>query len=89
MGVKVAFLEMSGPRQRTKQRQGAAGGGRSSKRARCAPIANASFVFLVRDGKVERRAVSLGMEIADGRREYWRASPLATRWSSKGLKSLH
>jgi len=60
MGVKVAFLEDEKP---AAQRKGTGPEAvafipKSAVRS----DANASFVYLLRDGKVERRAVSLGMD---------------------------
>jgi len=46
---------------------------------------NASFVFLVRDGKVERRAVNLAWIVARTSR-CWQAFRRATHWSSRGRK---
>jgi len=64
MGVKVAFLENEQPAAKDKSKdkekgpQAVAFIPKSAVRS----DANASFVFLVRDGKVERRAVNLGMD---------------------------
>ena len=64
MGVKVAFLENEQPARRGKSKdkekgpQAVAVIPKSAVRS----DASASFVFLVRDGKVERRAVSLGLD---------------------------
>jgi RND family efflux transporter MFP subunit len=64
MGVKVAFLENEQPARRGKSKdkekgpQAVAVIPKSAVRS----DANVSFVFLVRDGKVERRAVSLGLD---------------------------
>jgi len=64
MGVKVAFLEESKPPAKDKQKdkdktpQAVAFIPKSAVRL----DSSASFVFLVRDGKVERRAVSLGAD---------------------------
>ena len=52
MGVKVAFLENEQPARR----------GKSKDKSAVRSDANVSFVLLVRDGKVERRAVSLGLD---------------------------
>jgi RND family efflux transporter MFP subunit len=70
MGVKVAFLEEAKPPAKDKQKdkdktpQAVAFIPKSAVRS----DSSASFVFLARDGKVERRAVSLGadrgMEVA-------------------------
>ena len=64
MGVKVAFLENEQPARRGKSKdkekgpQAVAFIPKSAVRS----DANVSFVLLVRDGKVERRAVSLGLD---------------------------
>jgi RND family efflux transporter MFP subunit len=64
MGVKVAFLENQQPAAKDKSKdkekgpQAVAFIPKSAVRS----DSNASFVFLVRDGKVERRAVNLGMD---------------------------
>ncbi len=64
MGVKVAFLENEQPAAKDKNKgkekgpQAVAFIPKSAVRS----DSNASFVFLVRDGKVERRAVNLGMD---------------------------
>jgi RND family efflux transporter MFP subunit len=64
MGVKVAFLEEAKPPAKDKQKdkdkapQAVAFIPKSAVRS----DSSASFVFLVRDGKVERRAVSLGAD---------------------------
>jgi multidrug efflux pump subunit AcrA (membrane-fusion protein) len=64
MGVKVAFLENEQPAAKDKSKdkekgpQAVAFIPKSAVRS----DSNASFVFLVRDGKVERRAVNLGMD---------------------------
>src|SRR6266481_1887506 len=64
MGVKVAFLENEKPAAKDKNKdkekgpQAVAFIPKSAVRS----DSNASFVFLVRDGKVERRAVNLGMD---------------------------
>jgi RND family efflux transporter MFP subunit len=62
MGVKVAFLEEQKPAAKEKGKdqgpQAVAYIPKSAVRSDSA----ASFVFLVREGKVERRAVSLGMD---------------------------
>jgi Fe2+ transport system protein FeoA len=64
MGVKVAFLENQQPAGKDKSKdkekgpQAVAFIPKSAVRS----DSNASFVFLVRDGKVERRAVNLGMD---------------------------
>ncbi len=64
MGVKVAFLEEEKPLQKGKAKdqekapQAVAYIPKSAVRS----DASASFVYLVREGKVERRAVSLGLD---------------------------
>ena len=60
MGVKVAFLENEKPAPKDKDKgpQAVAFIPKGALRS----DSNASFVFLVRDGKVERRAVSLGVD---------------------------
>jgi len=64
MGVKVAFLEEPKPptkeknKEKDKTPQAVAFIPKSAVRS----DSSASFVFLVRDGKVERRAVSLGVD---------------------------
>jgi len=64
MGVKVGFLENEKPAAKDKSKdkekspQAVAFIPKSAVRS----DSNASFVFLVRDGKVERRAVNLGMD---------------------------
>jgi RND family efflux transporter MFP subunit len=60
MGVKVAFLENEKPAPKDKDKgpQAVAFIPKGALRS----DSNASFVFLVRDGKVERRAVSLGLD---------------------------
>ena len=59
MGVKVAFLEEEKPvaKGKIKSPEAVAFVPKSAVRS----DSNASFVYLLRDGKVERRAVSLGM----------------------------
>ena len=60
MGVKVAFLEPEKPKAKGKEKgpEAVAFIPKSAVRS----DSNASFVFLLRDGKVERRAVSLGLD---------------------------
>ncbi len=60
MGVKVAFLEDEKPAAKGKDKgpQAVAFIPKSAVRS----DSSASFVYLLRDGKVERRAVSLGMD---------------------------
>lgn len=62
MGVKVAFLEENKPARKGKQKdQGPQAAAFIPKRA-VRSDSSASFVYLLRDGKVERRAVSLGID---------------------------
>ncbi|HET8921955.1 MAG TPA: efflux RND transporter periplasmic adaptor subunit [Candidatus Acidoferrum sp.] len=64
MGVKVAFLEEEKPAAKVKGK----GGDKGPQTVAFIPKSavrsdsSASFVFLVKDGKLERRAVSLGMD---------------------------
>jgi RND family efflux transporter MFP subunit len=60
MGVKVAFLEEEKPAAKSKEKgpEAVAFIPKSAVRS----DSSASFVYLLRDGKVERRAVSLGMD---------------------------
>src|SRR5207245_6709058 len=60
MGVQVAFLENEQPATKAKDKgpQAVAFIPKGAVRS----DSNASFVFLVRDGKVERRAVSVGID---------------------------
>jgi RND family efflux transporter MFP subunit len=62
MGVKVAFLENERPAAKDKSKDKGPQAVAFIPRGAVRSDANASFVFLVRDGKVERRAVSLGMD---------------------------
>ena len=60
MGVKVAFLENEQPATKAKDKgpQAVAFIPKGAVRS----DSNASFVFLIRDGRVERRAVNLGLD---------------------------
>jgi RND family efflux transporter MFP subunit len=62
MGVKVAFLENERPAAKDKSKDKGPQAVAFIPKGAVRSDANASFVFLVRDGKVERRAVSLGMD---------------------------
>ncbi len=62
MGVKVAFLENEQPAAKDKSKDKGAQAVAFIPKAAVRSDSNASFVLLVRDGKVERRAVSLGMD---------------------------
>src|SRR3984893_4191307 len=62
MGVKVAFLENEQPAAKDKSKDKGPQVVAFIAKGAVRSDANASFVFLVRDGKVERRAVSLGMD---------------------------
>jgi len=64
MGVKVAFLEDAKPVANGKGKDAAKGPEAVAYIPKSAvrSESNASFVFLVRDGKLERRAVSLGSD---------------------------
>lgn len=62
MGVKVAFLENERPAAKDKGKDKGPQAVAFIPKGAVRSDANASFVFLVRDGKVERRAVSLGMD---------------------------
>src|SRR5438874_266512 len=62
MGVKVAFLENERPAAKDKSKDNGPQAVAFIPKGAVRSDANASFVFLVRDGKVERRAVSLGMD---------------------------
>ncbi len=61
MGVKVAFLENEQPAAKDKSKDKGPQAVAFIPKGAVRSDANASFVFLVRDGRVERRAVSLGM----------------------------
>jgi RND family efflux transporter MFP subunit len=62
MGVKVAFLEDDKPAAKRKGTAPEAVAFIPKTAVRSDASSNASFVYLLRDGKVERRAVSLGMD---------------------------
>jgi RND family efflux transporter MFP subunit len=62
MGVKVAFLENEQPAAKDKNKDKGPQAVAFVPKGAVRSDAGASFVFLVRDGKVERRAVSLGMD---------------------------
>ncbi len=62
MGVKVAFLENERPAAKDKSKDKEPQAVAFIPKGAVRSDANASFVFLVRDGKVERRVVSLGMD---------------------------
>jgi len=62
MGVKVAFLENEKPAPKDKGKDKGPQPVAFVPKGAVRSDSNASFVFLVRDGKVERRAVSLGMD---------------------------
>lgn len=62
MGVKVAFLENERPAAKDKGKEKGPQAVAFIPKGAVRSDSNASFVFLVRDGKVERRAVSLGMD---------------------------
>ncbi|PYU75298.1 MAG: efflux RND transporter periplasmic adaptor subunit [Acidobacteria bacterium] len=62
MGVKVAFLENEQPAAKDKAKDKGPQAVAFIPKGAVRSDSNASFVFLVRDGKVERRAVSLGTD---------------------------
>jgi len=62
MGVKVAFLENEKPVAKDKNKDKGPQAVAFVPKGAVRSDANASFVFLVRDGKIERRAVSLGLD---------------------------
>jgi len=62
MGVKVAFLENEQPAAKDKGKDKGPQAVAFIPKGAVRTDSNASFVFLVHDGKVERRAVSLGMD---------------------------
>jgi len=62
MGVKVAFLEHEKPAPKDKGREKGPEAVAFIPKSAVRSEAGASFVFLFRDGKVERRAVKLGTE---------------------------
>ena len=62
MGVKVAFLEHEKPAPKDKGKEMGLEAVAFIPKSAVRSEAGASFVFLFRDGKVERRAVKLGTE---------------------------
>ena len=62
MGVKVAFLENEKPAAKDKNKDKGPQAVAFIPKGAVRSDANASFVFLIRDGKVERRAVNLGLD---------------------------
>jgi RND family efflux transporter MFP subunit len=62
MGVKVAFLENEQPAAKDKSKDKGSQAVAFIPKGAVRSDSNASFVFLVHDGKVERRAVSLGVD---------------------------
>lgn len=62
MGVKVAFLEEEKPAVNAKGKEKAPQAVAYIPKTAVRSDSSASFVYLLRDGKVERRAVSLGMD---------------------------
>ncbi len=62
MGVKVAFLENEKPAAKDKNKDKGPQAVAFIPKGALRSDSNTSFVFLVRDGKVERRAVSLGID---------------------------
>jgi RND family efflux transporter MFP subunit len=62
MGVKVAFLEEEKPAVTAKGKEKASQAVAYIPKTAVRSDSSASFVYLLRDGKVERRAVSLGMD---------------------------
>ena len=62
MGVKVAFLENEKPAAKDKSKDKGPQAVAFIPKGAVRSDANASFVFLIRDGKVERRAVNLGLD---------------------------
>jgi RND family efflux transporter MFP subunit len=62
MGVKVAFLENEQPAAKGKSKDKGPQVVAFIPKGAVRSDANASFVFLVRDGRVQRRAVSLGVD---------------------------
>jgi RND family efflux transporter MFP subunit len=62
MGVKVAFLENEQPAAKDKAKDKGPQAVAFIPKGAVRSDANASFVFLVRDGKIERRVVSLGTD---------------------------
>lgn len=62
MGVKVAFLENEQPVAKNKGKDNGPQAVAFIPKGAVHSDANASYVFLIRDGKVERRAVSVGQD---------------------------
>jgi RND family efflux transporter MFP subunit len=62
MGVKVAFLENEKPAEKNKGKSNEPQPVAYIPKAAVRSDASASFVYLLRDGKVERRAVNLGVD---------------------------
>ena len=62
MGVKVAFLENEQPAAKDKAKDKGPQAVAFVPKGAVRSDANTSFVFLIREGKVERRAVSLGID---------------------------
>lgn len=62
MGVKVAFLEEEPPASAKKGKGNAPSALAYIPKSAVRTDANTSFVYLLRDGKVERRAVKLGLD---------------------------
>jgi len=62
MGVKVAFLEEEKPAAKGKEKEKGPQAVAFIPKSALHSDSRASFVYLLRDGKVERRAVSLGMD---------------------------
>src|SRR5260370_38892358 len=62
MGVKVAFLENEKPAAKDKNKDKGPQAVAFIPKGAVRSDANASFVFLIRDGKVERHAVNLGLD---------------------------
>jgi multidrug efflux pump subunit AcrA (membrane-fusion protein) len=62
MGVKVAFLENDQPTTEDKGKERGPQAVAFIPKGAVHSDSNASYVFLIRDGKVERRAVSVGQD---------------------------
>jgi len=62
MGVKVAFLDNEQPAAKSKGKDNGPQAVAFIPKGAVHSDANASYVFLIRDGKVERRAVSVGQD---------------------------
>jgi RND family efflux transporter MFP subunit len=62
MGVKVAFLEENKPAAKGKEKDKGPQAVALIPKSAVRSDSSASFVYLLRDGKVERRAVSLGID---------------------------